>query len=46
MNQPAKYADHAWALMRIMAGFLFSFHGTQKILGLLTEFRPAVSSSS
>ena len=35
-----KYADYAYALMRIMAGFMFSFHGAQKILGVLSEFRP------
>jgi putative oxidoreductase len=44
MKQLAKYADHAYALMRIVAGFLFSFHGAQKILGVLAEFQPAVGS--
>jgi len=44
MKQFAKYADHAYALMRIMAGFMFSFHGFQKVLGLLAEFQPAVGS--
>jgi putative oxidoreductase len=39
-----KYADHAYALMRIMTGFMFSFHGAQKILGVLSEFRPPVGS--
>ena len=28
-----KYGDHAYALMRIVAGFMFSFHGAQKVLG-------------
>ncbi len=32
-----KYTDHAYALMRIMAGFMFSLHGVQKILGLMTD---------
>lgn len=32
-----KYTDYAYALMRIMAGFMFSMHGVQKILGLMTE---------
>jgi putative oxidoreductase len=27
-----------------MAGFMFSFHGAQKILGVLSEFQPAVGS--
>jgi len=39
-----KHADHAYALMRIMAGFMFSFHGVQKVVGVLTEFQPAVGS--
>jgi putative oxidoreductase len=39
-----KYADHAYALMRIMAGLMFSFHGVQKILGVLSEFQPPVGS--
>lgn len=39
-----KYADQAYALMRIMTGFMFSFHGAQKILGFLSEFRPPVGS--
>ena len=33
----SKYSEEAYSLMRIMAGFLFSFHGAQKILGFLTE---------
>jgi putative oxidoreductase len=39
-----KYSDHAYALMRIMAGFMFSFHGAQKVLGVLSEFQPPVGS--
>ena len=39
-----KYADHAYALLRIMTGFMFSFHGAQKILGVLSEFRPPAGS--
>lgn len=39
-----RFADHAYALMRIVAGFLFAFHGAQKILGILSEFRPPVGS--
>jgi putative oxidoreductase len=40
MNWLKKYADYAYALLRIMTGFMFSFHGAQKILGVLSEFRP------
>lgn len=39
-----KYSDPAYALLRITSGFLFSFHGVQKIFGLLSEFRPPVGS--
>ncbi len=35
-----KYADYAYALLRIVTGFLFLFHGAQKILGVLTESQP------
>jgi len=38
------YSEHAYALLRIMSGFLFSFHGMQKVLGLLTEMQPPVGS--
>jgi putative oxidoreductase len=39
-----KYTDYAYALMRIMAGFMFSFHGAQKVLGILSDFHPAIGS--
>jgi putative oxidoreductase len=35
-----KYADYTYALMRIVTGFMFSFHGAQKILGVLSGFQP------
>ncbi len=45
MKWLTKYGDHAYALMRIVAGFMFSFHGMQKILGILSEFpQPPVGS--
>jgi putative oxidoreductase len=40
----AKYTDEAYALMRITAGFMFSFHGAQKILGVLSDFQPSMGS--
>jgi len=39
-----KYADYAYALLRIMAGLMFSFHGAQKLLGLFAAARPPVGS--
>lgn len=44
MKQLEKFADHAYALMRIVAGLMFSFHGFQKILGVLSDFQPPVGS--
>jgi putative oxidoreductase len=44
MNRLAKYTDQAYALMRIIAGFMFTFHGAQKILGILTDSQPAMGS--
>src|SRR5512136_3326227 len=39
-----KYADHAYALMRIVTGSMFLFHGAQKIFGVLAEMQPPVGS--
>lgn len=44
MKQLEKYADHAYALLRIVTGFMFFFHGTQKILGVLSDVQPPVGS--
>ena len=45
MNQLAKYSDQAYALMRFVTGFMFSFHGAQKILGILSDHpQPPVGS--
>jgi putative oxidoreductase len=44
MKQLAKYTDQTYALMRIVTGFMFTFHGAQKILGILTNSQPAVGS--
>lgn len=44
MEKLTKYSNHAYALMRIMSGFMFTFHGAQKILGILTEFQPPFGS--
>jgi len=44
MKQLAKYESQAYALMRIVAGFMFSFHGAQKVLGMLAEMQPVIGS--
>ena len=40
MNWLAKYSDFTYALMRIVSGLLFTFHGAQKILGVLADSQP------
>lgn len=40
----AKYSDQAYALMRIMAGVMYAFHGAQKLFGILGGSRPPVGS--
>lgn len=44
MTQLVKYADHVYALMRIIAGFMFSFHGAQKVFGVFADSQPALGS--
>lgn len=45
MKQLERFSDTAYALLRIAAGFMFSFHGAQKILGVLsTHSQPPVGS--
>ncbi len=44
MKWLAKLADDAYALLRIMTGSMFAFHGAQKILGMLADFQPPVGS--
>ena len=40
-----KFSGHAYALMRIMTGFMFAFHGMQKMFGLLSEYpQPPIGS--
>ena len=44
MKWLGNYADYAYALLRIMSGLMFSFHGMQKILGVLSDFKPPLGS--
>ena len=39
MSWLAKYSSQTYALLRIVSGFLFAFHGMQKILGIMSEFQ-------
>jgi putative oxidoreductase len=38
----SKYSSHCYALMRMVAGFLFLWHGTQKLLGFPIGMPPGV----
>ena len=47
MKQLEKYADHAYALMRIATAFMFSFHGVQILFGVLSPMpSPAVGTQT
>ncbi len=37
MSWLASFGEPAYALLRIVTGFMFSFHGVQKIFGVLSE---------
>ncbi len=39
-----KHEARAYALLRLVAGFMFAFHGSQKILGVFSDFRPPFGS--
>ena len=39
-----QYSEDAYALLRIVAGLMFTFHGVQKIFGVLSEFVPEIGS--
>jgi len=39
-----KYADQAYALLRIITGIMFAFHGAQKLFGVLGGSRPPAGS--
>lgn len=36
--------EFAYALLRIVSGLMFAFHGVQKVFGVLTQHQPAVGS--
>ena len=39
-----KFIDYAYALLRITTGAMFTFHGVQKVLGILADAQPPVGS--
>lgn len=39
-----KIKCESYALLRIVAGLMFAFHGVQKIFGVLTQYQPPVGS--
>ena len=39
-----QYTDSSYAILRIVAGAIFSFHGVQKLFGVLTEHQPSIGS--
>src|SRR3990167_7967018 len=44
MKRLELFTDSAYALLRIVTGFMFAFHGVQKMFGVLSDFRPTVGS--
>jgi len=40
----ARRADEIYLLLRLLAGLMFSFHGMQKVFGVLSPFQPPVGS--
>lgn len=40
------FSERAYAMLRIMAGTMLTFHGVQKIFGVLTDHQPPVGSQT
>ena len=39
-----QYTDLSYAILRIVVGAIFAFHGVQKLFGVLTEHQPSIGS--
>jgi putative oxidoreductase len=44
MNFLSKFQAHTYTLLRVIAGIMFSFHGIQKLFGVLSKFSPEIGS--
>lgn len=44
MNPFQRITGPGYALMRVVMGLMFAFHGLQKIFGVLSEYRPELGS--
>lgn len=44
MKQLSKFQEQSYAVLRIVIGLLFAFHGMQKLFGVMSEFQPPVGS--
>lgn len=44
MNNLSRYTSQSYILLKVVSGLMFSFHGTQKIFGILSNYTPAVGS--
>jgi putative oxidoreductase len=42
----APWTEHAYALMRVIVGIAYLFHGLQKLFGVLSDSRPPVGSQA
>jgi putative oxidoreductase len=40
----SRFAEPSYALLRIVSGAIFSFHGVQKTFGILTDHQPPLGS--
>jgi putative oxidoreductase len=44
MDRLTRFAEPAFAILRVVAGLAWMFHGVQKIFGVMTDHAPAVGS--